>query len=100
MSVFCFSLLVCRALNRVLVVMVGLLCKHNIERCSFLFLYNVGLYPKLSNHLASQNEASQWRSEGRAWSGTCPARVRPAHMRASTSVVSAMVKHTAWYEEH
>ena len=39
-------------------VMVGLSCKHNIEHRSFYFLYNVGLYPKLSNHLASQNEAS------------------------------------------
>ena len=40
----------------------------------------------------------QWRSEGRAWPGTNPPKVRPAHVRASASVVSAMVKRTtgAW----
>ena len=38
---------------------------------------------------------AQWRSEGRAWPGTCLAKVRPAHVCASTSVVSAMVKCTA-----
>ena len=37
----------------------------------------------------------QWRSEGRAWPGTSPAKVCPAHVRASTSVVSAVVKRTA-----
>ena len=37
----------------------------------------------------------EWHSEGRAWLGTCPAKVRPTHVHASASVVSAMVKHTA-----
>jgi len=39
--------------------------------------------------------STQWRSQGRAWPGTCPAKVHCVYVRASTSVVSAMVRCTA-----
>ena len=38
---------------------------------------------------------NQWCSKGQAWWGSYPAKVRPAHVRKSASVVSAMVKRTA-----
>ena len=44
---------------------------------------------------ARQDGKGQWRSEGRALPGTCLAKVGPAHVCASISVVSAMVKRTA-----
>ena len=53
------------------------------------------LYVSVSSIGAVISACHHWRSKGRTWPGTCPAKVRPAHVCASTSVVSALVKHTA-----
>ena len=49
----------------------------------------------LGREPGNEATAMQWRSEGRAWPGTCPAKVHLARVCASASVASAMVKLTA-----
>ena len=57
-----------------------------------VFFY--GFSMKLLCAFTNGDTLVQWHSEGWAWPGTCSAKVRPAHVCATTSVVSAMVKRT------
>ena len=65
----------------------------HLEKCVYYTKYwcSVHTHAVVLPHQIS----TVWRSKGQAWPGTCPVKVRPAHVCASTSVVSAMVKHTA-----
>ena len=56
-------------------------------KLSYITLYVIELIIRVDMY--------QWRSQGRAWPGTCPAKVRCVYVRASASVVSAMVRRTA-----
>ena len=65
----------------------------HLEKCVYYTKYwcSVHTHAVVLPHQIS----TVWRSKGQAWPGTCPVKVRPAHVCASTSVVSAMVKRTA-----